>query len=573
VPLLLALGGCGEPSDRAGRSDPRSQEEPASPTFAADVAPLLARHCVECHRPDSVAPFPLVSYEDVRRRARQIVEVAASGYMPPWQPAPGFGEFRDERRLAAGEIEQLERWVAAGAPRGDASELPPAPEPASGWLLGEPDLTLTLGAPYVVPAGGPDLFRNLVLDVPLEERRWVRAVELLAANPQVVHHMTLLADQSGLARQLDALDEEPGYAGMEGGVDPGGHFIGWTPGKRPYPFPPGLAWTLEPGTDLVLQVHLLPSGKTEEVRPRIGLHFGDEPPTNEPVMLHLSSMTIDVPAGESAHPVRDELEVPVDVEALSIYPHAHYYCRSMDVFAVLPGGERVPLVRIDDWDFNWQDEYVYRRPIALPAGTTVHMHYVYDNSEANPRNPFRPPRRATWGASTYDAMADVWLKVVPRRREEVATLRQTMDRLDRQRLEEAYRQVLRRRPDDAVVRARLGHLLVARGDSESAIAHLERSLAERPGRWNALHDLGVARARLGELEGARVALVAALEGNPDYAASHAALASVLVLLERSEGAVPHYRRALELRPDDAEAHNNFGFVLARAGEDDEAERH
>ena len=201
---------------------------------------------------------------------------------------------------------------------------------------------------------------------------------------------------------------------MEGGAAPDGHFVGWSPGRQPRPLPEGMAWEIREGMDLVLQLHLMPDKVATAVQPEIGLYFAPGPPRVRPVVFNLTSKTIDIPAGAPAHTVSDASVLPTDIDALSIFPHAHYLARTITVEATLPGGQTLRLLSIPRWDFDWQDEYQYETPVRLPAGTTLQMTIVYDKSAANRRNQNGPPRRVVWGSRSADEMADVWLTVVPR---------------------------------------------------------------------------------------------------------------------------------------------------------------
>jgi tetratricopeptide (TPR) repeat protein len=431
---------------------------------------------------------------------------------------------------------------------------------------------LRLSEPYPLPAGGGDVFRNFVLPLPVSAPAWVRAVDFRPGAAGRVHHATLLVDGTGEARRLDALDAEPGYAGMEGGVAPDGHFVGWSPGRQPRPLPGGLTWGIRPGMDLVLQLHLMPGPRPERVQPEIGLYLAPRPAAARGVTLHLAATVIDIPAGEPAYTVRDTYVLPADVDVLAIYPHAHHLCREMTVEAALPDGAVRPLLRIRRWDFDWQDEYEYAEPVFLPAGTAVRMAFVYDNSAANPRNPARPPRRVRWGSRSADEMADVWLTVVPRRASARPGLLAAQERRDLRRLADGYAARLVVEPDDFEARSRLGHLLVGEGREAEALPHLEAARRQRPDAWGVLQNLGVAHVRRGAYAEALGYLRAAVALQPGSPAAHESLATTLALLGRLEEAAGAYDRALALRPD-PDAHNNAGVVLVRLGRPVEAERH
>ena len=300
--------------------------------------------------------------------------------------------------MSTSKIEKIVRWVDSGAPEGDPADLPEPPAWPEGWQLGTPDLVLELEEPFVVPAEGKDLYRNFVLPIPVTEPRFVRTLEFLPDNPRLLHHAVMRVDTTGSTRELDARDPGPGFAGMSMGraALPDGRFLGWAPGKSPDPGDEDAAWRLEPGMELVLQMHLRPSGREESIRPSIGLHFASEAPTKHPRALTLSSSQIDIPPGESAYTIEDTFVLPVPVEVLSVYPHAHYLGKDLQAFALLPDGGTRWLMRIDPWDFDWQDQYRFAEPVSLPAGAKLVMRYTYDNSAENPANPSSPPRRVVY---------------------------------------------------------------------------------------------------------------------------------------------------------------------------------
>ncbi|MDB2577388.1 hypothetical protein N9Z54_09395 [Planctomycetota bacterium] len=306
-------------------------------TWSGSVAGIIHRHCAICHRPGQPAPFSLLTFDDARRKRRQIGRVTASGYMPPWLPS--HGTFIGARGLSQAEVDRVSAWIEGGAPRGDLEAEPSPPTFLSGWQLGEPDLVLTAEEWLEVPAAGPDLFQNLVLPVESGALRFVDAVELRPGNPSV-HHAVLQVDGTRGARALDAAEPGPGFGGMEMGlsVPPDGHFLGWTPGKATRRNGAGRAWRLWPGDDLVLQLHLTPTGKPERVRPSIGLYFTDVPPEETPFALVMRSERIDIAAGEPNFRAADHVVLPVATELRAVYPHAHYLCTHMVAWATPPRG-------------------------------------------------------------------------------------------------------------------------------------------------------------------------------------------------------------------------------------------
>lgn len=391
-------------------------------TFTRDVAPILYQHCASCHRPGEAAPFSLLTYADAAKRAALIAKVTARRYMPPWLPEPGYGRFEGARLLSDRQIATLREWAATNAREGDSARLPPLPRFPEGWHLSTPDLTVRMPNPFAVPADGPDLYQCFVIPLALDARKYVRAVEFRPEARRAVHHALFLLDSSGAARQHG--ESYPCFGAP--GFLPSGALGGWTPGTGAVRRPEGSPATLHKGSALVMQVHYHPTGKPETDQSTLGLYFTDEPPRRQVMDIALGSRRIDIPPGERAYTVRDHFTTPVAVEAIGIIPHAHYICKEMRGWAMLPDGRKQWLLRIRDWNFNWQEQYRYAAPLELPAGTRFEMEFIYDNSEANPRNPNHPPRRVLWGPATTDEMAGLHVQVVPRDAEDAHELGQAL---------------------------------------------------------------------------------------------------------------------------------------------------
>jgi hypothetical protein len=374
-------------------------------TYTRDIAPLLQANCMNCHREGEVAPFPLTSYEDAARRAAQIVDVTASRFMPPWRPEPEFGHLLGERRLTERQLEMISQWAEAGAPQGDPVDLPPAPKFAEGWLLGEPDLVVKMPESFEVPADGRDVFRNFVIPLDLPEDKLVALAEFRPGNRRIVHHALFYLDSNGAARKKDAADPGPGYGSFGGpGFVPTGAIGGWAPGGNPLPLPDNMGRYLKKGSDLVLQIHYHPSGKPEVDQSTVGIHFVKQSSTKVVAGLMVLDRSLNIPAGEKNHPMSSSYTLPADVTLVGITPHMHLLGREMKAIATLPDGRTEPLIWIKDWNFNWQDQYLFAEPIRLPRGTRLDVNAVYDNSEGNPLNPNTPPKRVTWGEQTTDEM-------------------------------------------------------------------------------------------------------------------------------------------------------------------------
>jgi tetratricopeptide (TPR) repeat protein len=510
----------------------------AQVTFSKDVAPILFRHCAACHQPDGPGPFSVLTYDEVRRRASQIATVTRTGVMPPRKAEAGHGDFVGQERLSPGDISTIQQWADGGVIEGQRSDLPQLPPPRGGWQLGIPDLVVRPPA-YTLTTEGTDVFRIFVIPLPVGERRFVRGLEFRPGN-RVVHHANIRIDRTPASRRFDDADPAPGYDGLiaHSAGYPDGHFLGWTPGQAAPLLPTGLAWTLQPGSDLVVELHMQPSGKPELVQPSIGLFFGSDPPERTPAMLRLGRQNLDIAAGER-YTSRDSFVLPVDVEVQAVQPHAHYLAQEVRGSARLPDGTVQPLVYIRDWDFRWQQVYRYLKPIVLPKGTTLAMEIVYDNSAANPRNPSRPPRRVGWGQRSADEMGDLWIQVLTRNAADLATL--TAQFRPKVLAEDVigYEARIKAEPGSAALHDDVALLYLDLGRPADAVRHFEISASM----------------------------------NPESAAAHFNLGTALTVLGRIDDAVARYRKALELRPDYAVAHNNLGAILFRLERFDEAERH
>jgi len=384
-------------------------------TFSESIAPIVFQKCASCHRPGEAGPFPLTDYASVRRRARTIQRVVAAGYMPPWFPEDGWGEFRGDFSLTDEETDLIHRWVESGAPRGDPGRTPPLPDFPEGWHLGEPDLVVEMDEAFEIHAEGPDIYRYFVLPLNLSRDRWVKAVEVRPSQRAVVHHVLFYLDDTGKARKLASKDRKPGFNGK--GFKPTGSLGGWAVGGTPYELSPGYARPLPKDADLVLQTHFHPTGKVEREKTRIGLFFSEQAPEKPLVEFQVppgfgSRTGLNVAPGDRDFVLRDHLVVPEDLDLVSVWGHAHQICRSMQALAILPDGSRRKLFRIGDWQFNWQGQYAYAQPVRLPKDTRIEVEIRYDNSSENPSNPHHPPRRIFWGEQSSDEMGSLIFQCV-----------------------------------------------------------------------------------------------------------------------------------------------------------------
>ncbi len=562
---LIAVLTLGSPAAAQIRSDA------GAPTFNRDLAPIVFSRCSTCHRPGGSAPFALLTYEDVRARARQIVTAVTARSMPPWLATTEAGTFAGDRRLSDADVAVFQEWLQRGALQGDAADLPPVPVWHEGWTLGSPDLVLRLESPYRLAPDGGDRLRNVVLPVPVTAARFVRAWELRVTSP-AVHHATLVVDSGGAARRLDADDPAPGYEGLIplSAQSPDGYFLGWTPGQTPYDAGTDIAWRLEPGSDLVAMLHLRPTGAWESVDISVALYFSDRAPTTVPVMMRMNRQDIAIPAGASDYHAIDRYTLPVDVDLHAIQPHAHYLAREIRGTAQMADGTVKTLLHIRKWDFHWQDVYRFEQPVRLPAGTQVTMDIAFDNSAENRANPSYPPRRVTFGQRSDDEMADMWMQVVPAvsadRERLVTGLRR---KLLPQNID-GYRSMIAADPANVSLHDDLALLGIEAGDLPLAIAEFQQSLRLRPAAATSHYNVGNALLLARRAEEAAHYFRDALRLDPAYGLAHQGLGLALAATGALDDGVSALERAVRLMPASPDALYNLGVLRQAQGREDDA---
>jgi Flp pilus assembly protein TadD/mono/diheme cytochrome c family protein len=573
----------------------------AQVTWRRQIAPIVYKNCTSCHHAGGSGPFSLMTYADAKRWGSVMTTVTANRYMPPWLPEPGYGAFADERRLTDEQIALVSAWLADGMPEGDG-DVPTAPVYSTDWTMGPPDLVLEMNTTMQVPASGTDLFENFVLPNPLKTTKWVRAMEIKPGSPQVVHHANVILDRTASLRRAHPADWQKGVPGMDilvdsgDNFDPDSHFLFWKPDSTALVEPEGMPWRLDAGDDLILNMHLKPTGKVETVRARVGLYFADKPATQRPMLLQLEhDAAIDIPAGDTDFVVEDELKLPVAVEVLGVYPHAHYLGKRMEGWATLPSGERRWLVLIKSWDINRQSVYRFAQPVVLPRGSVVHMRYTYDNSAGNVRNPNSPPVRVKAGNRSVDEMGHLWLQVlpIPEKSDGASDPRMALeqawmeDRLrkdanddlalynlaslammqaDPARAQNLYRRALEVRPDDARTMTALGTAMEASGDWRSAQTEYRAALEHDPEYADAAFDLGSVDLRHDALQEAERLFRGLTASHPEDISARDALASAFLATGHSDDAKKEYEEVLVIAPTNFEALYGLARTKVDAGD-------
>jgi hypothetical protein len=385
------------------------------PTYSSRIAAILRSKCETCHRPGQIAPFSLQTYGQARAWARDIRTAVENHQMPPWKPVPHYGEFRDAPAMGLTEAQRADllAWCNRGAPLGDPRRVPPPAHFANDWKLGTPDMVLQPDRGFHVPAEGEDVYRNFALKTNFTEDRYLSAIEVKPGARAVVHHILLYCDPRADSDRFASRwnDGQPGYGGATG-INRTSMLGGWAPGNEPPVMPEGTALRIPKGANVVLQIHYHLNGKEAWDRTAIGLHFARSRVTKVIYTPMAVDVVFKIPAGDPHYELAFNSVLGHDYHLIAVSPHMHLLGRDMKVWATLPDGSQRPIIWINDWDLSWQNTYVLKEPMALPAGTKINVLAHFDNSDDNPRNPHRGHLvDVTWGESTLDEMCIAFLGV------------------------------------------------------------------------------------------------------------------------------------------------------------------
>ena len=392
-------------------------------TFTKDIAPIIYNNCTKCHRPGEIAPFPMTHYDEILPWAQSIKYATSIRYMPPWKADPEFSRFQGERFLTQEQIDLISQWVDNGAPFGNAAEEPALPDFPSGSQIGTPDLILHYAEPYHHYGGSLDEYRVFVLPTGLTEDKQIATVELRPGNKQILHHALFTYDDTGDAAAMDAQDPAYGYDGFGGfGIDNwwGRMLPGYVPGQKPILYPEGLGQILPAHSDLLMQVHYGPFAQPSVDSSTVNIFFKKEPVTRQVQnfifvpFYPLIDTNVDfiIPAN-TVKTFHCQFTTPLKISVFAIWPHCHLLGQEYKVFALNAAGDTTNLIRIPEWDFNWQGSYNFKKYIILEPGTTIHVYATYDNTINNPSNPNSPPKLVTWGEKTTDEMLFLPISFVP----------------------------------------------------------------------------------------------------------------------------------------------------------------
>jgi hypothetical protein len=385
----------------------------AEPTFSKEVAPILYKNCVSCHRPGEIAPMSLLTYEQARPWAKSIREKVLAGQMPPWHASEPRGIFQNDRRLTDAEKNTLVAWVDGGAPQGDAKDLPPTPQFAEGWEIGKPDLVLSMEKPYDVPASGTIAYQFVTIPTNFTEDKWVQAIELRPGNRSVVHHILAFVREPGKPAQTPAYmtvvprmprptAARDGSAQQQG-QNPGTLIATTAPGTNALIFEPGSALKIPAGASILFQMHYTANGKAATDQSSIGLIFAKGTPQREIRTGSFYNPMLKLPAGAADQAIDSAIEFSEDTHITALFPHTHLRGKSWEYRLIYPDGQSHVVLSVPKYDFNWQTYYVFTTPLVAPKGSRLEATAHYDNSLNNKWNP-DPKIDVRWGEQTWDEM-------------------------------------------------------------------------------------------------------------------------------------------------------------------------
>jgi thiol-disulfide isomerase/thioredoxin len=366
-------------------------------TYSNQIARLLNKRCVECHRENQFAPFPLASFEEVLGWADMIREVVDQGRMPPWPAKSDRGQFANDCRLTDAEKALLHEWIDNGCPEGDRGDLPPPNVFIDGWRIAKPDTVVFMSdEPFVVPSDGAISYQYIEADPHFSEDKWVTAAEVRPGNPAVVHHIILY---------ICAPENRTAIRAPQGGFALGDRpQFGFAPGMPPRQFAPGQALRIPARSTLVFQVHYTSVGHEEKDRSYVGFRFCRPEEVKQRVGgLTCANTSFRIPAGDSNYEVRARHRIKKDTLLVSLFPHMHLRGKDFRFELVHPGGRRELLLDVPQYDFSWQLWYDLASPKLMPSGSELHCIAHYDNSAANPSNP-DPTQQVQWGEQTWEEM-------------------------------------------------------------------------------------------------------------------------------------------------------------------------
>ncbi|MBK8112961.1 MAG: cytochrome c [Saprospiraceae bacterium] len=336
-------------------------------TYTKDIAPIVYKKCATCHRPGEIGPFALTNYEEVRSYGETIKYVTEIKYMPPWKADPGYKHYLEENYLTDEQIVLIGQWVDAGMPYGNAADEPAFPDYPEGSALGEPDLVLHFATKHLHKGDGEDEYRYFVLPTGLTSNKVVKAIELRPGNKKIVHHALFFQDTTGKARSFDVKTPKYGFSANTSGFDVNSvllyeQYPGYVPGQKPIRYPESMGQRMNKNSDLVIQLHYAPTPVDEFDSTTVNIFFADDDEPIDRFVRDKVMLPSDLPGGFFSFVIpanqkktfTGKWKTTQDLSFLSVFPHTHLLGKRWKVWLQRPDGSLENLIKIDDWDFNWQ---------------------------------------------------------------------------------------------------------------------------------------------------------------------------------------------------------------------------
>lgn len=420
VAMALSFGGWSGVSAQGAKA--------AAPTFSKDVAPILYKNCISCHREGEIGPMSLVTYDEVRPWARAVRDRVNSGQMPPWFADPNYGHFTNERILSAQDKSTLNAWVAAGAPQGNKKDLPSVPQFATGWQIGKPDAVFEMPEAFDIPATGTIEYQFYEVPTHFTEDRWIQAAEVRPSDPKRVHHVIVSViepertPRPGIlqvkpivppnqppapprAARPPQSDAEKATAARRAGAIT---LVPWAAGEEPHVYPVGTAKRVPAGSTLLFSQHYTANGTASRDKTKIGFIFSKEPPKSEIRTGQILNTQLLIPAGANDVQVEAEATMTEDATVWTLHPHMHLRGKDMTYTVIYPNGKSEIVLRVPRYYPDWQTDYYLREPLSLPKGSKIHVTAHFDNSAGNKYNP-NPNETIRWGEQSWEEMMIGWL--------------------------------------------------------------------------------------------------------------------------------------------------------------------
>jgi len=387
------------------------------PNFSQNIAPIVYNKCTNCHRPGEIGPMSFTSYEEVKMYGPMIKYVTENKLMPPWKADTTYKSHANERILTSYEIAAIAQWVDGGMPQGDPALEMEMPTFTNEGKLGTPDLIISMSQVYTHAGDNKDQYQVFVLPTGLSTDRMVKAVEFVPGNRNIVHHAIIGVDTSGQGRIKDLATPEYGYESFGGfGFSPVEEFFhGWTPGEEPHFYPPGTAKKLYKNSDLLVQMHYAPYPIEQNDSSYIYIYFEENPMARQIFTFPIAVSSFAEPFVIEPNVVKTfhgKFPSSYDVSLISILPHMHLLGKSWEIYSKRGADIAEKMIKIPQWDFQWQGTYNFRSLIRIKPGDEINLIGAYDNTAENPNNPNDPPEVVTWGEGTRDEMFVVFFNII-----------------------------------------------------------------------------------------------------------------------------------------------------------------